>query len=112
MEVSVAQVDCTEVLDFDSMHDAFHRVFVFPEFYGRNMNAWIDCMTDLDEPDAGMTGIHVAEGKVLTLELVNAARLRENAPDVYSAVVECVAFVNWRRVDDGGTPIIALAMEG
>ena len=112
MEVSIAQVDCTEIRDFDSMHDAFHRVFVFPDFYGRNMDAWIDCMTYLDELEAGMTGINVAEGKVLTLELVNATRLREDAPDVYAAIVECAAFVNWRRVKHGGTPVIALAMDG
>ena len=112
MEVSIAQIDCNEIQDFESMHDAFHRVFVFPDFYGRNMDAWIDCMTYLDEPSAGMTGINVAQGQVLTLELVNAARLRENAPDVYAAVIECAAFVNWRRVNDGGTPVLTLAMDG
>ncbi|MDZ4753789.1 MAG: barstar family protein [Phycisphaerae bacterium] len=31
----------------------FAETFGFPGFYGRNMNAWNDCMTFLDGPDAG-----------------------------------------------------------
>jgi hypothetical protein len=30
-------------------------------------------------------------------------------PEQYRAIVECSAFVNWRRVEGGDPPIIALA---
>lgn len=111
MYVSIAQIQTSKITDFESMHDAFHDVFVFPEFYGRNMDAWIDCMSDLDDPEAGMTQIHVEKGKVMTLELVDSKDLRDRLRDVYDAIVECSAFVNWRRVDAGRSPVLALAMD-
>lgn len=76
MVVTMARIDGANIVDWDSFHEEFHRVFEFPDFYGRNMDAWIDCMTSLDEEAAGMTGIHVKPGGVLTLEIVNARRLK------------------------------------
>jgi len=111
VEVSLARVDCTEIGDFDSLHDAFDNVFQFPDFYGRNMDAWIDCMSHLDDPEAQMTGIHVGKGRVLGLELVNSAKLRKKAPEVYAAIIECSSFVNWRRIECDEHPILALAMD-
>ena len=48
-------IDTRRVIDWDSFHNEFAEVFGFPRFYGRNMNAWIDCMTYLDDPESGMT---------------------------------------------------------
>ena len=31
--------------DWESFHTVSAEVFGFPEFYGRNMNAWIDCLS-------------------------------------------------------------------
>ena len=56
-------IDCAIIHDCNSFHDEFARVFGFPSFYGRNMNAWIDCMTSLDEPEDGMTSIHAPDRK-------------------------------------------------
>jgi hypothetical protein len=39
--------------DADSFHDVSAATFGFPAFYGHNVNAWIDCLTNLDGPDAG-----------------------------------------------------------
>jgi hypothetical protein len=38
----------------------FASTFGFPDFSRGNMNAWIDCMTDLSE-DTGMTTVHGSE---------------------------------------------------
>ncbi|HEY4646882.1 MAG TPA: barstar family protein, partial [Steroidobacteraceae bacterium] len=56
--VSFARVDGSRIHDWASFHDEFNRTFAFPDFYGRNMDAWIDCMSSLDEPSAQLTGIH------------------------------------------------------
>ena len=69
MNVSLARIDCETIDDWDSFHHEFNRVFGFPDFYGRNMDAWIDYMTSIDAPDDGMTNIHCESGKVLTIEL-------------------------------------------
>jgi len=52
--MTVVRVDCDRITDWESFHSVFADVFGFPNFYGRNMNAWIDCMSYLDEPKAGI----------------------------------------------------------
>lgn len=70
-------------------------------FYGRNMNAWIDCMTCLDEPDASMSSIHCEAGKTLTIELENVKEFKKRCLEQFNAIIECSAFVNWRRIEQG-----------
>ena len=84
-------------------------MFEFPAFYGRNMNAWIDCMTYLDVPEDQLTGIHCEQGKVLTIELANVKQFRSRCPEQYSALIECAAFVNWRRIEEGQPSVLALS---
>lgn len=86
----------------------FASVLGFPDFYGRNMNAWIDCLTYADEDD-GMRSFTVSPEDVLTLRLDDAGAFAARCPEQYDAVVECSAFVNWRRIEEGRRPILALA---
>jgi len=37
------------LLEREAIHDAFAERFSFPEYYGRNLDALHDCLTDLDE---------------------------------------------------------------
>ena len=41
-----------------------NRTVAFPDIYCRNMDAWIDCLSSLEEPSAQFTGIHCERGKV------------------------------------------------
>lgn len=109
MIVSLARIDCRNIRDWSSFHDEFDRVFGFPDFYGRNMDAWIDCMTSLDSEQDGLTSIHVEPGSVLGLELAHPDALRDGHPEQYQALIECSAFVNWRRIERGRPPILALS---
>jgi RNAse (barnase) inhibitor barstar len=109
MFVNQVSVDCSEILDGDSFHDVFVRAFGFPAFYGRNLNAWIDCMTSLDAPDDGMSEVHCSPGTVLTLELQHVREFKECRPDLYDALIECSAFVNFRRNECGEPSVIALS---
>jgi len=102
-------LDCDNIRDWPSFHSEFSRVFGFPDFYGRNMNAWIDCMTSLDAPDDGMSNVHCDPGSVLTLELKNARTFRDRCPELYDAIVESAAFVNWRRIEVGEVSVLALS---
>ena len=71
--------DCNNIRDWDSFHEEFARVYGFPDFYGRNMNAWIDCLTSLDAPEDGISSVHCEPGSVVTLELANVG-FREPLP--------------------------------
>lgn len=66
----IVNIDCNEITDWDSFHGYFKRTFGFPDFYGANMNAWIDCLTYLDEDD-GMSKIKIEKNTTLTLQLKN-----------------------------------------
>ena len=109
MIASLVKVDCARIKDWDTFHDEFHRVLGFPDFYGRNMNAWIDCMTFLDDPGAGMSTIHCDVGKMVTIELENVKEFKKRCPEQYDAIIECSAFVNWRRIETGELPVLALS---
>ncbi len=34
------RIDTNRIVDWNSFHDVFAEAFGFPDFYGRNMNAW------------------------------------------------------------------------
>ena len=95
--------------DWASFHQTFASSFGFPEFYGRNMDAWIDCMSSLDSPADGLTSIHAPTGGVVTIRIENVEMLRAKAPDIWNALNECSAFVNWRRMEMGEPPVLALS---
>ena len=97
-----------EITDWKSFHDVFAAALGFPEFYGRNMDAWIDCLTYADEAD-GMRSFTVSPGDLLTLRLDDAGAFAVRCPEQFAAVVECSAFVNWRRIEQGRRSILALA---
>ena len=109
MIASRLSVDCERITDWPSFHREFAQAFGFPEFYGKNMNAWIDCLTYLDDPDAGMSTVHCSRGSVLALELLNVAAFRQQCPEQYSALIECAAFVNWRRLETGLPAVLAIS---
>ena len=108
--MAVFKIDAREITDWDSFHNVFARAFGLPDFYGRNMNAWIDCMTYLDEPEDTMTTVHVQPGEILTIHLEHSGTFRD---DILEVLIECVEFVNWRRINHTSPQpaILALTFE-
>jgi Barstar (barnase inhibitor) len=47
--VPIVDIPTDRIIDWNSFHDVFSELLGFPEFHGRNMNAWIDCLTDVDD---------------------------------------------------------------
>lgn len=107
--MKVIKIDTHCIKDWDSFHDVFMKALGFPEFYGRNMNAWIDCMSSLDCPEHGMTTVHVAPGEVMVFELSDATDFATRCPEIYNAIVECSAFVNYRRIENGEPVVLSLS---
>ena len=111
MFVTQVTIDASQISDWPSFHQVFAQALGFPTFYGANMNAWIDCMSSLDAPDDGMSRLHCESGKVLTLLVQGAADLKEKYPQQYDALIECTAFVKWRRMQSGRPAVLALAFD-
>jgi hypothetical protein len=108
----VVSIPTDGISDWESFHDVFSEVLGFPSFYGRNMDAWIDCLTSADATDGDeLVGANVVAGPgdVLTLQIENASDFARRCAEQYEALVECSAFVNWRRIEVGERPIVALS---
>ena len=104
----LVRIDCDKTHDWNSFHDEFDRVFAFPDFYGRNMDAWVDCMSSVDDPEDALTGIHCEPGGFLTIELENVDALTGDRAEFLKEITDCVAFVNWRRIEIGEKPEAAI----
>jgi len=72
------------------------------------MNAWIDCMSYLDDPDAGMTGFALKPGELFNLEVAETADFAQRLPEIFTALIECTACVNHRHTEKGKPAILAL----
>jgi hypothetical protein len=70
---------------------------------GMNMDAWIDCLTYLDEGD-GMSRFYLAEGETLDIEVSDLEAFNSRLPEIYEALVECSSFVNV-RLSKPGSPL-------
>jgi hypothetical protein len=105
----VVTIDADKIRDSESFHAVFAEAFGFPAFYGKNMDAWIDCMSSLDLPQDGMSRIHVEPGHVVVIQLEHARDLARRCPELYADLVECSSFVNRRLIDRGHEPLLALS---
>jgi hypothetical protein len=112
MRTTIITIPVDQIADWDSFHSVFQTALGFPAFYGRNMDAWTDCMTSIDDPPSGMTKVSVAPGELMTLRIDDAPEFRRRCPEQYDALIECVAFVNYRRIEVGETPVLALMLNG
>ena len=103
------RINASKILTWKAFHSYFQREFGFPEFYGRNVNAWIDCMGDLDKPENGMSTFTVKKGQMLVLHLTNVDELKSKAPDIYYMVLECSAHINRNRMASSELPLVIVS---
>ena len=69
--------------DWKTFHFEFKNVMQFPNYYGENMDAWIDLIDEMtDEP--------------LILDMGDCSQM---PLEIFSAILECAAFVNYRRLE-------------
>lgn len=101
------RLESKRITDWDSFHSVFAETLGFPDFYGRNMNAWIDCMSYLDDAKAGMTRFSVLPGQFFHLEVADTEDFQRRLPEIFQALIQSGAFVNRRRVDAGEPPVLS-----
>ena len=88
--LTMARVDANLITDWQTFHSVFAENFGFPSFYGR-IDAWVDCLSYLDDPSAEMSSIHVQSGQPLSLVIDNAQNFKRRCPEQFEALMECAA---------------------
>ncbi len=91
-------IAANRITDWESFHDVFSECVGFPDYYGRNMDAWIDCMGDEN-----------VIGDFIHLRIEGMDDLKKRDSDIYEAILECSAMVNYRLTENGGNPVLALS---
>ena len=62
------------------------------------MNAWIDCMEEF-----------ALENSSLNLKIIGIQELKISSPDICNALIECVAFINFRAFELKSEYLIGLS---
>ncbi|MBS0307741.1 MAG: barstar family protein [Proteobacteria bacterium] len=101
------QLDGNTIADWPGFHTACKTAFGFPDFYGNNMNAWVDCLSYLRD-DEGMTRFKLAADEILDIEISHADTLRQRIPDLFDELAFCIEAINERYADYGEKPALKL----
>ena len=95
-----AHLNGEHITDWDSFHTECAAAFGFPEFYGRNMNAWVDCLSYLRDDD-GMSKFRLKDNEILHVEVQHSDKLRQHLPEILEELEFCIAAINERYEDYG-----------
>ena len=105
--MAIVTLSLARITDWASFHSVSAEAFGFPDFYGHNNNAWIDCLSYLSDCD-GMSKFALGEGEHLFIHLPDfEAFLRENV-ELASGFLDCTAAVNSGYISQGDIPRLAL----
>lgn len=103
-------IDTMKITNWESFHAYFKEKFCFPNYYGNNMDAWIDCMTYIDDQDGMFAAkASLAINDSIVLNILNAGDFIDRLPEIYNALVECSSFVNYRRIEGGDSALLFLS---
>lgn len=89
MKFKTIQIDCEGLTEKD-LHKAFKEKLGFPDFYGMNWNALIDCLSYLREPEAKMTEVCLEEDEVLLINCNDLSKAKFSSEDL----VDIMEWVN------------------
>src|SRR5262249_41258426 len=105
------RVDARRLTDAAGLHAALGEAFGFAPGYGKNLDALVDCLTHLDDPRAGPSRVQVFPGQVALLVIEHTQAMGRQTGAQVKSLVDAVAFVNWRRLEENQPPVLAVAYE-
>ena len=82
----------------------FKEKLGFPDFYGMNWDALIDCLSYLREPEAEMTKVSLEEDEVLLIYCNDLSKAKFNSNDL----VDIIEWVNARGLAWFNKPFVTL----
>lgn len=98
--MAIVRIDSHSIYDWESFHNTCKVAFGFPDFYGMNLNAFIDCLSYIDEGD-GKSNIILEPNEILQIEILDSETFKTRLPEIFEGFVDSVEFVNQRFVEDG-----------
>jgi RNAse (barnase) inhibitor barstar len=81
--------DCAE-WEIDNFHKHLAETLSFPEYYGENLNAFNDCLSDMYPKDRGM---------VLSFE--NYEKFAKKHPEIAFDILDIIQINSWRFLIEG-----------
>ncbi|HYD82264.1 MAG TPA: barstar family protein [Paucimonas sp.] len=105
--MATVRLDGSKIGEWAAFHAECRREFGFPDFYGNNMDAWIDCLSYLRDDD-GMCRFRLGPDEMLRIEVSHAAAFRARAPEIAEELSFCVEAINDRYADYGEKPALEL----
>ena len=98
-----------QLTTWEEFHAQCQGAFGFPDFYGRNLDAFIDCLSYLRDDD-GMSKFRLKPNEKLRIEVKQSEVLRQKAPDILAELAFCIDALNERYADYGELPALELAL--
>ena len=94
--VYTQEVDGANICCWETFHNEFQEKMGFFSGYGRNLDAWNDCMRDMytNEEHKSLTKFNLKDGDKFVLRVVNSKKWQESSPETYAAFLECTNFCN------------------
>jgi hypothetical protein len=105
------RIDAGRLTTATGLHAALDEAFGFAPGYGKNLDALVDCLTHLDDPKASLSRVQVFPGQVALLVIEHTHGMDKPTAAQVKALADAAAFVNWRRLEKGKPPVLALAYE-
>lgn len=107
--MALAQLNGAIITDWPSFHTECQSAFGFPEFYGRNLDAWVDCLSYLRDAE-NMTKFRLKPNETLQIEILQAATMQSQAPEILEEIQFCIEGINERYEDYGEKPALELIL--
>jgi Barstar (barnase inhibitor) len=104
------RLDGSRIHTWDDFYEDFATQLGFIEGYGRNMNAWMDCMSCLADAESAMTQVTLRPGEALVIQVDNAADLKTRLPLLLETLLECAAIVNQNLIREAPILMVAFAV--
>jgi RNAse (barnase) inhibitor barstar len=105
--IKVVEIPTNDIVDWESFHIVFKEALAFPDFYGRNGDAFIDCLTYDDD---GMSIVLPPPGGLLAIKLKDCVDFFGRCTTQFEALVAWIAAVNDRRMETGDS-LVAIIPE-
>lgn len=101
------KLDFNKIVSIEDLHKELKEKMGFPDFYGGNVNALIDCLSSMRYPEDGMCKTTLRNEEVL---LIEAARLSQSNVVILNNLLIAIEHVNNRELDKGRGPSIYMCL--
>ncbi|MDM3871678.1 barstar family protein [Porticoccus sp. W117] len=84
-------IDGSNIRDWDSFHNEFQEKMGFFDGYGRNLDAWLDCMTDIFTRGQyeSLCKFNLNQDDSFTMKIINGEKWMSQSKETLLAFMDC-----------------------